>query len=1034
MRNPGMRSCAAARSLRWGNVALGAACVLSAAGAEGADAEARYVFTLHGKTDTAFVIEREGGEWQPVFAGGSARADILFGVVLKRSGAGALSVGLLFFKEVRNRELQGDPSAFVPYDLTFAASDAGRFTGTWRSPAEEGTLDGRVMPVDRSRAPAPANEHPRFLVRKEEVRALRAKFQTPWGRAAAERLDKPDWSRSNSAVGLGLLYQLTGDRRFADRAKALIEQDMDSGWWMPISGIHDPAFKVTEAVLAYDLIHETCDPAFRMKMRAALRAHLHYLENYCNIWRGNGHFYSNWSAQYRSGIGMAALALLGDPSETYGTFVPAEIPRLSPPNDLKLDEGTPVLPRDGRNQIGKFLVAGPLDIGLGADGLASLGGAAGARPRHGTTFTVKVKAQESRETNDRDGMHIIQMKNARFSNADVKGADLQPLTREITAAFAPVPKQWRVAPTLYVGGEKAPVDMIDLRVASGYRSHRTLYFYAVIDNPKPCTVKIGLGKQPQQRWDPCVYIAGHRCPVNSDVSLESGKYPVMVPVTLTTFVPAHNREHTVFLDVTLTDVKPEAVEAWNAHRKAVDEFQSACRKAAPGRDVQALMWLARARLAIDVWASNAIGDRGWNSEGDCYTHISLRLVHAFAHAHRNAVGVSAVSTGNLGWVLPQAVCRTVFADDGARMHSYGRGGGPFGVDEYARGFGLVPGVMQPGVFWAWKRTQALADAGRLKSPEGVFSDLDPASAAFLFVNWPFDAAQNRPAEPENPEPVMPKAVADRQRTGYTFRNRWKDGDDIVAMVTGWNHPGGGWADGISGDLRLLGLGAEWAVRGACSGANRNPAGILQLPHLTKETVLVGREVVFEPRPDGSGVVTLDFRKQSAQAGAADPVVWRRSLAVDFGRESGASALMAVVDTVPADPTKRPPDMGRGSADPQGPNRWQLVTHSANQVAVGDNAFLVTAPNGATLAGTVVVPAKTRVWTTPYKTIVEDNYQRDHVNGPYAGTVIHVAGEDRFFVVMTLQKDAPPRVAAAGETVQIGGRRLTFDGQRIVLGK
>jgi hypothetical protein len=1007
----------------WSGAALGAACVLSAAGGDTAVSDGRYAFTLRGKTGTSFVIERERGAWQPVFAGGSVRADIVFGVVTKDSGTGGLSVGLLFFKERRNRALPAGPSKFTPFDLKFTTGGKNAFTGTWRTQNDEGTMEGRVLPLERTRAPVAPNEHPRFLFRREDLPALKAKYRTPWGRSAAERLDKANWSRSDSAIGLGLLYQLSGDRQCARRAQVLIEQDMDSGWWTTISGIHDPAFKVSEAVLAYDLIHDACEAAFYRKIREALRGHLQNLENYGNIWQGNDHFYSNWSAQYRSGIGMAAMALLSDAAERYETFAPAAIPKLAPPADLKAEEGTPVLPRNGVRQIDKFLAAGPLDIGLGVDGLASLGGVASARPRKGASFTVKVKARESREPNDQDGFHIIQMKNARFSNALVKGADLQPLTREVTATFDPVPAKWMVAPNLYVGPSKPPVGMVDLRVASGYRSHRTFYFYAVVDNPAPCYVKIGLGERPQHRWQSCVYIGGQRCEVDSYVFMEAGRYPVMVPVTLTTFVPAHDRESTVFMDVTLEEAKAADVEAWNAHREAVSEYEAACRKAAPGCDAQALMWLARARLATDEWASNAIGDRGWNSEGDCYTHISLRLVNAFAHSYRNAVGSNSVSTENLGWVLPQAVCRTVFADGGARMHSYGRGGGPFGVDAYARGFGLVPAAMRSAVFWAWKRTQSLADAGNLKAPQVVFADLDPASAAFLFVNWPFDAEQERPAEPENPGKALTRAVVDRRRVGYTFRNRWQDGDDIVAMATGWNHPGGGWNDGISGDIRLQGLGAEWAVRGACSGNNRNPAGITQLANLGKDAVLVGRESFFESRPDGSGVVTMDFANKSAPAGAE--ALWRRSLAVDFGGGCGAPALIAVADAVlPAGP-------GGGS---QTSSRWQMVTDPTNQVVAGEGGFLVTAPNGATLAGTVVVPAKAQVWTTPYKTIVENNYQRDHIFGPYEGTVIHVAGEGRFFVVMTLQKGAAPAVQRIGEEAQAGARRVAFDGRKIVLGK
>ena len=63
------------------------------------------------------------------------------------------------------------------------------------------------------------------------------------------------------------------------------------------------------------------------------------------------------------------------------------------------------------------------------------------------------------------------------------------------------------------------------------------------------------------------------------------------------------------------------------------------------------------------------------------------------------------SAPNLRMALPLYVARTVFGENSARMESYGPGGGPLGVDNYARGFGLVPEPLRPVVLWGWNRTQ-----------------------------------------------------------------------------------------------------------------------------------------------------------------------------------------------------------------------------------------------------------------------------------------------------------------------------------------
>jgi hypothetical protein len=1106
-----------------------------------------------------FCLERNGGQWAPVFSG--VGCGIPFGLVRKDGTDGDFAEAdclVLYFGEGRKKVLAGIPegSVLVEYALRVKLEDSTRVVGSWRAshafpavdrgqargskePKSEGVLTGMFVPArPTGRTPAASGEHPRFLMRREDLPALKRKFATDWGKAMAARLDKEDTSRSSSAVGLGLLYQLTGNREYAERAGKLVMQDLDSGWWTPVWGIHDPGWKAVEGMYAYDLVYDVCDAAYRAKMRRALRPHMQFLDNFCNIMRGNGSPHGNWSAQFQSGVAMCALTLLADPDPLPAAEPDLAIARLSPPADLEIKPGTPVLPRGGTRQILDFLAAGPFDLGMGNDGLAELGGVAKARPTEGTKFKLKVKEEPTRET--WDGLHCTVAQ--RRPQTMTKGDNLAPLVKEIEGEFrrmssdtarktdppdadtpgkgakgakqalaqdlerAAMTEEQReaaeekaeqaaeaasdrrvagsIAPWEYrietPGKPAKPSGLVDLWVAMGMRSWRTIYFYAVLDNPKPCYVRVGM--RDQQRWDPCVYIAGRRFERNDIVFMEPGKYPVMIPWTMTTYwwYRSHGRDEQV-TDFVLSEVTPEDVERLNRHHAAINGFRKACRETLRARDresplpdIDALMWLAHSRFVMDRWSSVATGDRGWLISGECFGRISLMTAIPFSHGYGNAMGVNSAWRPNLGWVVPQAVYRTVFSDDGAIMQSYGRGGGPLGVDLWARGFGLVSDDLKAMSLWGWKRTQALADAGKLKAPEIVADQLDPMSAAFAFVNWP---DPNSGIVEKNPAECAPRAVADTRMLGYTLRNGWKDKDDIVTILAGFRHPGGEWGSAMNGEWRLAGLGAEWAVHPA--GMASNAPTIHILDRFDREV----RERYAQFQPDGSGVMGIEWKNGKGEVRAV------RHFAVDYSGVCGSPALLVTVDRLPPPPADAvkaaaaahreaiasiPPPKGEfGQApgvsdsefdldlgetrpkrptDPEGAklaaqadlgllydgtNRWTLCTMKENKVDLSKNGFTVRAPNGATLAGTVVAPSAPKMETHDDSIgKFEINYWKEHRYDSFTRRVVNVGGGDLIIVAMTLQKGEAPKVTASvkGERaeIRIGGRVVAFDGKRLNL--
>ncbi len=157
-----------------------------------------------------------------------------------------------------------------------------------------------------------SGEHPRLLFRKKDVPALRAKAETPLGKAILARLrvmlgengeavtkifnETPSNNLNKSpkgqpqgtftswhAAGFGFLYQVTGEQKYADLAKECVElmlagkMDRDNryGWLMP--GTTMRASNVLGAMgYAYDFCYEAWPEEFRQKIALEI-------QNYANV-------------------------------------------------------------------------------------------------------------------------------------------------------------------------------------------------------------------------------------------------------------------------------------------------------------------------------------------------------------------------------------------------------------------------------------------------------------------------------------------------------------------------------------------------------------------------------------------------------------------------------------------------------------------------------------------------------------------------------------------------------------------------------
>lgn len=203
--------------------------------------------------------------------------------------------------------------------------------------------------------PLKAGEHPRLLFREADLPALRRRAQTPEGKAILDRLRRtldgkdgtklPDARRSpdpphgdkstpiqqpegtlsiSHPAGYGLLYQLTGDKRYAELGKQSMQLMLDG--YRDRDGkarysFRDPSGPLRAGpslgwvAVGYDLCYDGWDEDFRKKVCDAIE---HYNEGRGmkleDQVKGRSHFpaSNHWGMQVGGGA-MALLAITGDP-------------------------------------------------------------------------------------------------------------------------------------------------------------------------------------------------------------------------------------------------------------------------------------------------------------------------------------------------------------------------------------------------------------------------------------------------------------------------------------------------------------------------------------------------------------------------------------------------------------------------------------------------------------------------------------------------------------------------------------------------
>jgi len=217
-----------------------------------------------------------------------------------------------------------------------------RGTGPWPVAVDD------FMPVE-------SGEHPRLLFRKTDVERLRAKAKTPQGQAVIKRLraqlnggdgqsmptvfEMPSGSKQwppggfsmSHVAGFGLLYQLTGEKKYAELGRQCFEKSLQG------APTCDGRYRFKQATgalragptlgwhaLGYDLCYDGWDEAYRLKIAQVIA---NYNDGrWCSIEelaRGERqHPGSNHWGMQIGGSALALLAIMNDPGVDMAKIAP----------------------------------------------------------------------------------------------------------------------------------------------------------------------------------------------------------------------------------------------------------------------------------------------------------------------------------------------------------------------------------------------------------------------------------------------------------------------------------------------------------------------------------------------------------------------------------------------------------------------------------------------------------------------------------------------------------------------------------------
>jgi hypothetical protein len=440
----------------------------------------------------------------------------------------------------------------------------------------------------------------------------------------------------------------------------------------------------------------------------------------------------------------------------------------------------------------------------------------------------------------------------------------------------------------------------------------------------------------------------------------------------------------------------------------------------------------RTRYLLYLFCREATGTGGFRGENSHYGLLAAEMSIEYAACYRRMFGTDLSPYDDITWMVPRMIFGHDYPEPDGRpaplnINGYTRLDGEF----FAYAYPIAPARWKDSVLWAWNRQLGVKDADGLAKLVAAQTAVDSSGvSSWLFLSYPLGAKPRHPAE------TLPLTWEAPDHGYYGFRSGWTGKGDFVLQAHAKSHFTGGWSSPNAGTFRLYGRSQSWNETSSARDANAWEENRVMMPDDAVIEFGQGRVTAVDFKPDGSGALTIDmndvyggetgrlytmygnFRYPSAYKDLGIRAL--RALAVDYSGKSGAPCLFVLVDKIQGGKSKVWTwNLGEAAVVPN--------------VTVAGNAFTV--PKGAaTLRGVFVAPEKAQV-----KAIVNEVKVggKGEVTSRKVPTLM-AQGGDNFFLVATVQDAGvtPPAVKVEGAgldaTVTVGGRKIRFDGQKIVL--
>ncbi|KPJ72896.1 MAG: hypothetical protein AMS14_06965, partial [Planctomycetes bacterium DG_20] len=436
------------------------------------------------------------GRWQRVWGMALGYSNGLHVGVVEEAEASDSAIRLKV-----NLLIKGDPwvrqEHRAGYTIDLQRSKDGRlegtFTGTFKGLKVSGRARGERKPPRPIRderlefRPVQPGEHPRVLFRTYDLPRLRAKLNTPFGRAYFQKAVK-SWD----PISLGMLYQLVGDRKYADEARKIIESYKGD---YEAHGFGSGGFghRQVQVALAYDLCYDAWPDALKNQIRQTFARLIPREQYYIVISHANYHPCCNYYGPGRAVPAIGSLVFWGDkgPEPKRPPPPAGQAKALPPPAGYKPGKGVPVVAFAPQRAADKWIYA-VLPRRARRDPLEPLGGCAEARPEVGTT--VKLFTIEAAKPT----MVTLTFQPLPADAAGSAGVDAEKAAR---------------------AAQRSPTS----QSSAGKPEAATIILYTVLKVAEPRTVGLlrGCG-------DTKVWLGGEELDEQSYYRLTRGKYPMLV--------------------------------------------------------------------------------------------------------------------------------------------------------------------------------------------------------------------------------------------------------------------------------------------------------------------------------------------------------------------------------------------------------------------------------------------------------------------------------------------------------------------------